>query len=100
MNLEREEWEYDKARSQISTSTFKDLDFLPRSLPPRILMSLLGLDILLIWEATGEGIDPLIRVRLSKELSSDYFTIFRFFIMCWLKKPLDKKDKNVKRIGT
>lgn len=60
-------------------------------------MSLLGLGILLIWEATGEGIDPAIGVRLSNELSSDCLIIFRFFILCWPNNPSDKKHQLVKR---
>jgi len=39
--------------------TFRPFIFLPLSRPPINLIDLLGLDILLIWEAAGEGIDPV-----------------------------------------
>lgn len=46
-------------------STFSDLVFRPLSRPPINLINLLVLDILLIWDATGEGMDPAIGVILS-----------------------------------
>lgn len=45
-----------------SKSTFNDLVFRPLSRPPINLINLLGFVILLIWDATGEGMDPVIGV--------------------------------------
>lgn len=59
--------------------TLGNLGFLPRSRPPSILINLFGVDILLIWEPTGEGTDSALGGRLSKELSCDCRISFGFF---------------------
>ena len=73
-------------------STFSDLAFRPLSRPPINLINLLVLDIL-FWDATGEGMDPVIVVILSKVFSSGCLNIFGFFALCWIYKPTEKKVK-------
>ena len=75
----------------ITKSTFSALALRPRSRPPINLMNLFGLDILLIWDATGEGTEPLIGVMLSKVLSSDCFIIFGFLALGCPYKPSEKQ---------
>lgn len=67
-------------------TTFNALAFLPLSRPLMILINLLGLDMLLICEAAGEGIELVIGAILSK-VSSDCFIIFGFFALCCPYKP-------------
>jgi len=55
-----------------------------------ILINLLGLDMLLICEAAGEGIELVIGATLSK-LSRDCFDVFIFFTLCCPYKP-SKQD--------
>lgn len=71
--------------------TLSAFAFLPRSRPPlMILINLLGLDMLLICEAAGEGIELVIGATLSK-LSRDCFDVFIFFTLCCPYKP-SKQD--------
>lgn len=50
-------------------------------------MNLVGLDMLLIWEATGEEIEQFTGETMSTELSSDCLINFSFFPTCWPYKP-------------
>lgn len=68
-------------------NTFNDLAFLPLSRPLINFMNLFVLDMLLIWEAAGEGMDPDIGPMLSKVLSIDCFITFGFFTVCCPYKP-------------
>ena len=70
--------------------TFSALAFLPLSRPLMILINLLGLDMLLICEAAGEGIELVIGAILSKLLSSDCFIVFSFFTLCCPYKPSEQ----------
>ena len=79
--------------------TFGALAFRPLSRPLIILINLLWLDMLLICDAAGEGIEPVIGVMLSKVLSGGCFIIFSFFALCCAYRPSEQdswmcKNKN------
>lgn len=66
--------------------TFNALAFLPLSRPLMILINLLGLDMLLICEAAGEGLELVIGAILSN-VSSDCFVVFGFLTLGCPYKP-------------
>lgn len=60
-------------------------------------MILLVFDILLTWDATGEGMDPDTGFILSKVLSIDCFINFGFLALCCACNPI--KIENKKRFN-
>lgn len=59
-------------------------------------MILFWLDMLLIWEATGEATDPLMGIVLSNELS-ECFNIFGF-LACWANIPNNRSTASTQTI--
>lgn len=80
----------------LQSLTFKALPFLPRSLLATILISLFGLGMLLICDATGEGIDPLTGVRVSCRVSGTCFNSLGFLAVCCPKRTVNCQRRKMK----